>query len=469
MSKCGPDPQDGRLTWHEARFPHADFDRLNPGRKVYGWYAHPFRVPLALQGRDLVLDLGVIDDADIAYVNGQVVGKTADFSGTRSAWSSDRLYRIPAACVTRETNLLLVHVFDIWGLGGITGQPVLGACLVPKQTKWQFRALKTPALPVDDAVDEWKAVTMPDRLWDRRVTRDSAFGLYRVTFELPEDAAAALTPDGCPGPVLDLGPVFDVATVHLNGTLIGRLGEFPAEGHAAFVRTGKPLRCFLPTRLLRVDGQNRLEIIVCNTEAFGGLPGIPSLLFEPRDLAPFTWGRELSKELAETLPPAPKLARVVPGRRPAFPRLPEVRRCFAQALSAVDVYLNSGEAKSGERLLRRLERGRLVGDERAAVLSKRVYLHLFAYQVVPHQGTGPFRQSFSKPSATASPVARASATGLRTSGGPRRLSYAIPSTWGSGGVLQLPRRGAGQSPDSLPPRLVATSLARACPADAVAT
>jgi hypothetical protein len=82
--------------WSRAGFPHSDFDRLNPGRDVYGCYACVFECPEGAQDRDLVLYLGVIDDADIAYVNGVEVGSTGGYSEKGSAWNRDREYRIPA-------------------------------------------------------------------------------------------------------------------------------------------------------------------------------------------------------------------------------------------------------------------------------------------------------------------------------------------------------------------------------------
>ncbi len=64
----------GLVRWHEAAFPHEDFMLIMPNRDVFGWYAHAFDVPKWLSGLDVVMDLGVVDDADETFVNGTFVG-----------------------------------------------------------------------------------------------------------------------------------------------------------------------------------------------------------------------------------------------------------------------------------------------------------------------------------------------------------------------------------------------------------
>ena len=82
--------QRKELRWRPASFPHRDFVRLMPKNKVHGWYGCLFDVPQELAGRDLLLDLGVIDDADETYLNGFRIGGMGAVPGG-SAWQSDRL------------------------------------------------------------------------------------------------------------------------------------------------------------------------------------------------------------------------------------------------------------------------------------------------------------------------------------------------------------------------------------------
>ena len=50
--------------------PH-EFSRLVPPPDVFGWYTRPIVVPAAYKGLDLILDLGIIDDADVTYLTGR--------------------------------------------------------------------------------------------------------------------------------------------------------------------------------------------------------------------------------------------------------------------------------------------------------------------------------------------------------------------------------------------------------------
>lgn len=82
------------------------------------WYRKQFMIPKELQGEDLVLLLGKIDDFDQTYFNGKVIGQT-------NAHDKLRTYYIPSEMVNAgAVNLLLVFVDDPQGLGGIYEGPV---------------------------------------------------------------------------------------------------------------------------------------------------------------------------------------------------------------------------------------------------------------------------------------------------------------------------------------------------------
>ena len=82
------------------------------------WFQRRVQVPEAWLGRDLVLELGPIDDMDRTYFNGQPVGGYERLG----YWNTPRRYRVPAALVRRE-NLIAVRVIDTQGGGGLWGQP----------------------------------------------------------------------------------------------------------------------------------------------------------------------------------------------------------------------------------------------------------------------------------------------------------------------------------------------------------
>jgi beta-galactosidase/beta-glucuronidase len=82
------------------------------------WYRKQFYVPKELQGEDLVLVLGKIDDNDETYLNGKWIGSTNQYDAMR-------VYHIPAEqIISGSINLILVYVDDTGGDGGIYEGPV---------------------------------------------------------------------------------------------------------------------------------------------------------------------------------------------------------------------------------------------------------------------------------------------------------------------------------------------------------
>lgn len=83
-----------------------------------GWYRKQFYVPKELEGEDLVLILGKIDDHDETYLNGKWVGSTYKYDQIR-------IYQVSSSqIIAGSINLLLVYVDDTGGDGGIYEGPV---------------------------------------------------------------------------------------------------------------------------------------------------------------------------------------------------------------------------------------------------------------------------------------------------------------------------------------------------------
>ncbi len=109
-----PDADEG--AWRTAEMPKnweaaglADFDGI-------AWFRRAFDAPAEWAGRDLVLNLGPIDDYDTTWFNGRKVGTT-------DGWMKPRSYRIPGEAVKAGRNVIAVRVLDTGGGGGIYGQP----------------------------------------------------------------------------------------------------------------------------------------------------------------------------------------------------------------------------------------------------------------------------------------------------------------------------------------------------------
>ena len=85
------------------------------------WFRKHIRLPDEMLNRDLVLELGPVDDMDITYFNGEKIGETQE----EGLWRQDRIYKIPGGLVKDRENVVAVRVMDQRGGGGIYGDPDL--------------------------------------------------------------------------------------------------------------------------------------------------------------------------------------------------------------------------------------------------------------------------------------------------------------------------------------------------------
>jgi len=84
------------------------------------------------------LHLGKVDDSDMTWMNGSLLGKTLNAS------SIDRIYNIDPQCLKPGKNILLVRVLDNGGKGGIWGNPEnlflsIGNEKINLSGNWKFR------------------------------------------------------------------------------------------------------------------------------------------------------------------------------------------------------------------------------------------------------------------------------------------------------------------------------------------
>jgi beta-galactosidase len=100
-------------TWDE----HSNYTADN----VYGWYRRKLNIPASLNGQDIYLNLGKIDDADETYFNGVKVGGMGSFPPNYiSAWDIFRYYKVPHKIINfGGKNIIAVRVFDGIMGGGI--------------------------------------------------------------------------------------------------------------------------------------------------------------------------------------------------------------------------------------------------------------------------------------------------------------------------------------------------------------
>jgi sialate O-acetylesterase len=84
------------------------------------WFRKKVEFPKEWVGKDLVVELGPVDDMDRSYVNGALIGgiEKAGF------YQLPRVYNVPKELVSDSVLSLAVRVLDIGGFGGIWGNNV---------------------------------------------------------------------------------------------------------------------------------------------------------------------------------------------------------------------------------------------------------------------------------------------------------------------------------------------------------
>ena len=125
------------MDWKEPGFDDGEWERVavpeEGGQAVFddydgfAWFRKTFRVPEAARGQSLIAALGGIDDADEAYLNGRLIGKSGTFpdEGGDSQWFERRLYSVPSAAINYGgRNTLAIRVNDFTGGGGWYKGPV---------------------------------------------------------------------------------------------------------------------------------------------------------------------------------------------------------------------------------------------------------------------------------------------------------------------------------------------------------
>lgn len=122
---AGPDHRDA--DWGEMLLPGFWEEQ---GLDLDGavWFRKAVDLPAAWAGRDLVLQLGRVDDFDTTYFNGERVGGLGPETALTA--SVQRTYLVPGRLVRPGRNVLAVRVFDHAGGGGIAADTSAQFCLI---------------------------------------------------------------------------------------------------------------------------------------------------------------------------------------------------------------------------------------------------------------------------------------------------------------------------------------------------
>lgn len=102
--------------WKTMKVPGLMQENGLPGFNGLVWFRKTIDIPADWVGKDLTLNVGVIDDNDFTYFNGVQVGHT-------EGWMAARSYKIPKSLVKNGKAVIAVRVLDTGGTGGINGGP----------------------------------------------------------------------------------------------------------------------------------------------------------------------------------------------------------------------------------------------------------------------------------------------------------------------------------------------------------
>lgn len=108
---ASPDLDDSG--WSSMALPGLWEEHLN-GFDGILWFRKTVELPASMRGKELILSLAMIDDNDLTFCQGEVIGST-------DGYDKSRVYKIPAPLTKNETLQLAVRVMDTGGGGGIYG------------------------------------------------------------------------------------------------------------------------------------------------------------------------------------------------------------------------------------------------------------------------------------------------------------------------------------------------------------
>jgi len=134
VMKTGDNPEWAKSDFDDSKWKSVqvgkNWEKIgNPDYDGYVWYRIRMKVPKELSQSTkhdfLSLSLGFIDDVDVTYFNGEVIGSTGNFPPEYStAYNIERKYRIPLELIQwDEMNSIAIKVYDGYGPGGLYKGP----------------------------------------------------------------------------------------------------------------------------------------------------------------------------------------------------------------------------------------------------------------------------------------------------------------------------------------------------------
>lgn len=90
----------------------------------YAWYRQHLIIPSSAKGIPYHLKIGCVDDTDVTWFNGEIIGKTGE--DVPAYWQAERHYAVPEKLINYGgDNVIAIRVFDKHSAGGILKGPAV--------------------------------------------------------------------------------------------------------------------------------------------------------------------------------------------------------------------------------------------------------------------------------------------------------------------------------------------------------
>ncbi|MBN1597969.1 MAG: beta galactosidase jelly roll domain-containing protein [Bacteroidales bacterium] len=146
--------------WNEIAVPdeweHQGYDNYDG----YAWYRTKFVLPAQLKQEELYLSLGKIDDFDMVFLNGKLIGnvfdlkKDGEYKMKGYEYNARRTYKIPVDVLNKNgTNVIAIRVYDKGLRGGIYEGPI-GIMTKENHKEYRRKHYKSQSF-IDFVIDEF--------------------------------------------------------------------------------------------------------------------------------------------------------------------------------------------------------------------------------------------------------------------------------------------------------------------------
>jgi hypothetical protein len=262
--------------WDEIRVPDRWEDQGYNDYNGYAWYRKTFSIGKILSGNPIYLVFGNIDDADVVYLNGKVIGKSGNFPPDfKTAADRRRKYIIPDGCLKEDAeNTIAVQVYDTYLEGGIIEGPAgiyadadddyLSLNL---SGMWKFHTGDNKEWRSPDYNDaKWGKIRVPSVWENEGYDGYDGYAWYRIEFKMPP----SISDDEL---YLSLGKIDDYDDVYLNGEHIGSVYNLKKDGE--YRRQGMEYNARriykIPRDVLNYKGVNTIAVRVFDERWNGGI------------------------------------------------------------------------------------------------------------------------------------------------------------------------------------------------------